>query len=361
MSLNIVIMAGGAGTRLWPMSRAELPKQLQSLIGDKTLIQQTVERVLPLADADHLYIGTVAKYVSEMQKQLPQVKPDHIITEPMLKNNAAAIGLNAVHLHKKDPHAVMVSLHSDHAVTKPQNFHTAIRVAEKVVEQHPDHLVCIGIKPTYAATELGYIQMDGVLETIGGEEVFTVKQFIEKPDAKTAETFATDWHFLWNAGYFIWGVDTLLSLFKQFLPNTYTHLMAIEQAIGTDTYHQVLNTHYAQMDEIAIDYAIMEHAPHIAVVPADLGWSDIGTWSSLHDIIQESTGEHLVSKGDHVHHDTENSLIYSVSGKLIATVGLKNTIIVDTPDVLLVADKSKAHEVKKIIEKLKGEGKHTYL
>ncbi len=360
MALHIVIMAGGSGTRLWPMSRKDLPKQLQNLIGDKSLIQQTVERVMPLVDSDHIYIGTVAQYVPEMQRQLPGLAKDHFITEPSLKNNAAAIGLNAVHLQKQDAEAVMVSLHSDHAVTNVQNFHHAIRLASQVLKKHPQVLVTVGIKPTYASTELGYIHMDGALD--GNEDVFSVKQFIEKPDAATAERYVADGHYLWNAGYFVWRVDTLLKLYQQFLPNTYEHLMAIQAAIGTPQYQAVLEEHYDQVDEIAIDYAIMEHAPHIAVIPADLGWSDIGTWSSLHDIIRTASGEHVVSKGHHVHHATEDSLVYTVGDKLVATVGLKNVIVVDTPDVLLVADKSRAHEVKKIIEQLKqDETKHKYL
>lgn len=358
MSLNIVIMAGGSGTRLWPMSRTQMPKQLQKLIGDQTLIQQTYARVESLVDAEHVFVGTVGKYIPEMQKQLPELAYDHFIAEPSLKNTAPAIGLAAVHLLKRDPEAVMVSIHSDHAVNKKENFLAAIKLAHATVQKYPDHLLTIGIKPEYASTELGYIQMDEVLEG----DVFTVKRFVEKPDKVTAESFLADGHYLWNAGYFVWKVSTLLDLFKQFVPNTYEHLMNIHAAIGTPQYVQVLEREYAQMDEIAIDYAILERAPHIAVIPADLGWSDIGSWGSLHDIVSASTGEKLVSKGNHVHHDTEDSLVYSVGGKLVATVGLKNVIVVDTPEILLVADKSRAHEVKKIVEQLKAdESKHIYL
>ncbi len=361
MSLNVVIMSGGAGTRLWPMSRAEMPKQLQSLIGDKTLIQQTLERVLPLTDIGHIYIATVAKYITAMKTQLPQLNDANFILEPKLKNNAAAIGLNAVHLYHKDHHAVMVSLHSDHAVTKVDNFHKAIRHAAEVIKQYPNYLVIVGIRPQYPSTELGYIQTGEVLTSIASENVYNVKRFVEKPEKTIAEQFLADGHYLWNAGYFMWQVDTLLELYKQFLPRTYEHLMIIEAAIGTDSYQAVLEEHYDQMDEISIDYAILEQAPKIAVLPADIGWSDIGTWQSLHEIIASVTGEHVVKNGHHVQHDTEDSLIYSVGDKLVATIGLKNVVIVDTPDVLLVADKSKSHQIKKIIDQLKAENKHQYL
>lgn len=358
MSLNIVIMAGGSGTRLWPMSRTSSPKQLQKLIGDQTLIQQTYDRLQSLVDGEHVFVSTVGKYVTEMQKQLPTIPPDHFITEPMLKNTAPAIGLAAIHLLKRDPDAIMVSIHSDHAVTKKENFLASIKLAHATVQKHPHYLLTIGVKPEYASTELGYIQMDDALEN----NVYKVKRFVEKPDRQLAEDFLADGHYLWNAGYFVWKVSTLLELFKQFVPNTYQHLMAIHDSIGTSEYEAVLQEHYAQMDEIAIDYAILERAPYIAVIPADLGWSDIGSWGSLHDIISAATGKQLVSKGNHIHHATEDSLVYSVGGKLVATVGLKNVIVVDTPEILLVADKSRVHEVKKIVEQLKAdESKHMYL
>ncbi len=360
MSLNIVMLAGGSGTRLWPMSRTHLPKQLQKLIGDKTLIQQTFDRVEPLAPSSNIFVDTAAKYVNEIGQQLPKLPHANIIAEPKAKNTAAAIGLAAAHLYHRDKQAIMLSLPSDHAVTDVASFHTAIKTGVKVLESHPDYIVTVGIKPTRPSTELGYIQMDGEFATIDNQQVFKVKKFVEKPDTETAEQFFNSHHYLWNAAYFMWRVDMLLNLYQQFLPNTYQHLMAIEAAIGTPHYSKVLEEHYDQVDEIAVDYAILEKASNIVVIPADLGWDDIGHWGSLHDILMESSGEHLISQGEHIHHDTENSLIYA-GDKMIATVGVRNLIVVDTPDVLFIADKSKAHEVKKLLDKLKEENKHHYL
>ncbi len=360
MSLHVVIMAGGSGTRLWPISRADMPKQLQKLVGEQTLIQQTYTRLRPLVDPEHIVVATAPKYVEAVMEQLPELTRNNVVTDPELKNTAAAIGLAAVHIYHRDKQGIMASFASDHTVQKTDNFELAVKMAVATVEKHPDHLMLVGLKPTHASTELGYIQMDNVLEQFEDNAAYEVKQFIEKPNTERAKELAADWHYLWNAAYFIWRVDTLLNLYKQFLPNTYNRLMAIEKTIDTPEYEQVLKEQYAEVDEIAIDYGILEHAPKIGVIPADLGWSDIGTWGTLHDILSGIDGNSVVSKGHHVHHDTENSLVFA-GDKLVATVGLKDVIIVDTPDVLLVADKSKAAEVKKILDKLKAEGKHRYL
>ncbi|MFA6082281.1 MAG: mannose-1-phosphate guanylyltransferase [Patescibacteria group bacterium] len=360
MAINIVLLAGGSGTRLWPMSRTNLPKQLQKLVGDKTLIQQTYERVENITEKENIFVSTGTKYVPEIEKQVPQIPRENVIAEPKAMNTAAAIGLAAIHLYHRDKQSIMVSLHSDHIVTEVGNFHKAIHIACETIKHHPEYIMTVGINPITPSTELGYIQMDGAFEVIDEEQVYKVKRFVEKPDAATAVKFLSSFQYLWNAGYFVWRVDTLLDLFKELLPNTYKHLMAIEKAIGTPEYHKVLAEHYDLVDAVAIDVAILEKCNKIAVIPADLGWSDVGTWSSLHDILTTITGHHLISKGHHAGYDTENCLVYA-GEKMIATVGLRNVIVVDTPDVLLIADKSKAHDVKKLLDKLKDEGKHLYL
>ncbi len=360
MNVSIVFLAGGSGTRLWPMSRTNLPKQLQKLVGDKTLIQQSYERVVGLAKDEDIYIDTAAKYVEEIKKQLPTLPAENMIAEPSAKNTAAAVGLAAIHLYHKDPKSIMVSLHADHIVSKVDNFVSAVKTAVQTVEDNPELIVTIGIEATFPSTELGYIKKTNLYKTISDTEVYNVERFVEKPDAETAEKFLATNSYFWNAGYFIWRVDMLLDLYKKFLPNTYNHLMKIESAIGTPEYETILNEEYEQVDKEAVDVAILEKGPKIVVVPADLGWSDIGTWSSLHDVLIESQDSNLVSRGMHTSIDTDDCLIYA-HDKMIATVGLKNVIIVDTPDVLLVADKSKAKDVKKIIDKLKEEGKHHLL
>lgn len=360
MSVNIVFLAGGSGTRLWPMSRTNLPKQLQKLVGDKTLIQQSYERVVDLVSDEHIYIDTAAKYADEIIRQLPNLPAENIIAEPSAKNTAAAVGLAAIHLYHKDPKSIMVSLHADHIISKVDNFVKAIKIAIKTVEKNSDLILTVGIQPTFPSTELGYIKKSNLFETVDGTDVYNVERFVEKPDAKTAEQFLATESYFWNAGYFIWRVDMLLDLYKKYLPNTYTHLMNIEKVIGTADYNQVLNKEYEQVDKEAVDIAILEKAPKITVVPADLGWSDIGTWSTLHDVLTSSQGTNLIARGDHTGVDTEDCLIYA-GDKMIATVGLKNVIIVDTPDVILVADKSRAKDVKKIIEKLKEEGRNHLL
>lgn len=360
MTVSIVFLAGGSGTRLWPMSRTNLPKQLQKLVGESTLIQQSYERVKELAKDKDIYIDTAAKYVDEIQKQLPNLPAENMIAEPSAKNTAAAVGLAAIHLYHNDPKSIMVSLHADHIVGKVDNFISAVKTAVKTVEDDSDLIVTIGIEPTFPSTELGYIKKTNLYKNVNNADVYNVERFVEKPDANTAERFLATNSYFWNAGYFIWRVDKLLELYKKFLPNTYNHLMKIESFIGTPDYQRILNEEYEQVDKEAVDVAILEKGPKIVVVPADLGWSDIGTWSSLHDVLIASQDSNLISRGMHTGIDTEDCLIYA-RDKMIATVGLKNVIIVDTPDVILVADKSKAKDVKKIIDKLKEEGKNHLL
>lgn len=359
--MKIVIMAGGSGTRLWPMSRKSKPKQLQKLISNKTLLEDTFERAEKIVKKDDIYISTTENYFDATAKILKGIKLDHFIVETASKNTGPAIGLVTALFHQKNKDEIIASIASDHVIAKPDAFKEAIEVAEKIVKKYPNKLVIIGINPTMPETGYGYIKMNGLFETIGKTQVFTVEEFVEKPNLATAKKYISKWQYLWNASYFIYRADTMMKLFKKFQPKIYALLIEIQKEFqNKEIDHYKIKELYTQMPEGAIDTEITEKATDVVVIPADLGWSDVGSWGSLHDVLSGITGHSVITKGHHIGIEDENILVYS-GEKMIATVGLKNTVIIDTPDVTFVCDKNKSQDIKKLINKLKEEGKHLYL
>jgi mannose-1-phosphate guanylyltransferase len=355
-----VIMAGGQGTRLWPLSRQKKPKQLQSFIGDKTLIAETYERLLPLFSVAKIYISTTPDYKAEIQKFLPGISPDNYIVEPCPMGTAAACGLATSIINKADPDSSVIFLPADHTIKDKEEFLKIIEFAEDVVGEHQDHILTIGINPTKPDTGLGYIQMDSQIEKSNGFRVFSVKKFIEKPSLEKAEEYVASWEYLWNAGIFIWKTNHMLDLFEKNLPNTFKLIKKITESIGTPDYDKTLETEYRKVDNTSIDYGIMEKTKKILVIPGDFGWSDIGSWGVLHEVLSHTHGSTVISSGNHIGIDNSNLLVMA-TGKLIATVGLKNIVIIDTPDALLICDSKESHKVKELTAKLKKEGKHLYL
>ncbi len=355
-----VIMAGGSGTRLWPMSRNNFPKQLHQLVSDKSLIQETFERLRTFLPVKNIYISTAEKYIHETRRHLPELPESNYIIEPVARNTGPAIAYIASYFHAKDPDAIVATFASDHSVAKIEEFKNAIIAAEKVIEKYPDHIVTVGLNPTYPDTGLGYIKMNNLIDTIGETKIFSVKQFVEKPDFDTAKKYVASWQYLWNASYFIWKASTLFELFKDFAPDFINPMKKIEEAFKKNTNKKVIQEAFENMPAAPFDTVIMEKAPKVLVIPADLGWSDIGSWASLHDILATSTGSNIIAKGNHIGIDNQNCLVYA-KDKLVATVGLQNVIVVDTDDVMLICHKEHAQNIKKLIDKLKDEGKHLYL
>jgi mannose-1-phosphate guanylyltransferase len=358
--MDIVIFAGGAGTRLWPASRAARPKQLHALVGEQPLLVESVERLLPLVSYDHIYISTTAALTDACKELLPKIPPGNFIVEPEGRNTGPAVGLVTAVLHKKNSHAVIAALWSDHHIGRPEEFREVLHTAEAVVAKHPDSLVTIGISPTEPNTQLGYIQMNEASEQVRGRRVYRAKRFVEKPDYPTAKKYLASWQYLWNAGYFVFRADTMLSLFQLYAPEHAKHLTTIATSLGKPGRDTIIAKEFAAMTPAPIDTLIAEKVKSMFVIPADLDWSDIGSWSSLYDILSEKYDTDVIVKGHHIGHDDQHVLVLA-HDKMIATVGLKDIIIVDTPDALLIANMNRAHDVKHLIEKLKREGKHLYV
>ncbi len=359
--MNVVIVAGGGGTRLWPMSTKKKPKQFHSFVDDRPLLTESVERLSPLVANKDIYISTTQELKPACQELLANIAPDNFIVEPMARNTGPAVGLAAAFLRKKDQNSIVATLWADHHIGRPEEFRNVLAAAEEFVSQKPNAVVTVGIKPTEPATGLGYIQMNSESEEVLGQRIFKMKRFVEKPDYKTAQKYTSSWQYLWNAGYFIFRADTMLNLFKKHAPKIYAGLIKIQSAYGTKEEQKTLAEEFKKFTSEPIDTLIAEKAAaDMYVIPADLDWSDIGSWSSLHDILTTRFGSNTIVKGHHVGHDNQNVLILA-GEKLIATVGLKDTIIVDTPEVLLIVNKNRAQDIRKLLEKLKEEGKHLYL
>lgn len=354
--MKIVIRAGGIGTRLWPVSRQNKPKQLHALITNKTLLQESIEQAMLSAKVEDIYISGNVNYENLLRNELGAVLENNLIIEPSRQETTAAIGLECIYISKKDPQAIIASIGSDHSIKNKKEFARLLNKAEKTLQKQPHKIICLGIKPRNSDTGYGYIKMGKKVS----EELFQVENFYEKPNAAKAQEFFNQGDCLWNANIFIWRVDMILKLYDKYVPKMYRDLLKIKQAIGKSGEKAVINKIYPRLEKIAIDYAIIEKAKNILVIPADIGWSDIGDWARLKDELAASEEENVI-KANHLGFDTKNSIVYSETKKLIATIGLENIIIVDTSDALLVCDKYRSAEIKKIVEELKKRKKNKYL
>ena len=348
MKKTALIMAGGRGERFWPKSRKTLPKQFLSLTGDgKTMIQLTVERILPLVEMQDIYIATNRSYKALVREQLPDLPEENILCEPVAKNTAPCIGLGAVHIARKYEDAVMFVLPSDHLIKYNAMYLDTLRHASEVAE-NGENLVTLGIMPGYPETGYGYIKFRPDARS---GFAFEVERFVEKPDLETAKKYLATEQYLWNSGMFIWRVSTILRSMEKYLPDTYAGLRRIGDAIGTPEENEVLETEFAAFKSESIDYGIMEKAGHIYTLPGSFGWDDVGSWNAVERIQPVNEFGNVVS-GNAITVDTRRCIIQG-GKKLIATVGLEDIIIVDTEDALLVCEKSDAGEIKKVLENLK--------
>ncbi len=357
--LHAVIMAGGSGTRFWPQSRIAHPKQLMRLAGKNTMIQDTAGRTDEWIGAERTWVVTNAAQSDETARQLPQVPADQILIEPCGRNTAPCIGLAAIRLLHRDPEAVMLVMPADHVIRPNDAFQSGVQRAVEIVESNPQQLVLFGVPPTYPSTGFGYIERGETLPD-GTPGAFKVRSFREKPDAATAQQYLDSGDFYWNCGIFVWRADRILEAIKELEPKIHERLTQLATAIGSDGWQSELETQFPQMKSISIDYAVLERSECVSVVEAPFEWDDVGSWQALPRLMESDENGNTID-AQFCGIDTEGCIIRAPDGHLIATVGLKDFIVVHTPDATLVAPRGDEEAVKKLVELLNERGETEFL
>ncbi len=361
MAFYALIMAGGTGTRLWPASRRDRPKQSLKLVGKRTMFEHTVDRIAPLLLPDQMFVVAGGEHVPDLADQAPELPEENFIVEPVGRGTAPAIGLGAIHLRRRDPNAVMAVLTADHFIADVERFRSVLEAAAKVAGQ--GHLVTLGVEPSAASTGYGYIQRGEPLDPVDGFHVFRVARFTEKPDQETAERMVESGDYTWNSGMFIWSVERIIEEFQKQMPDFYVKLAELQAVLGTNGYRPTLERVWPQVTKQAIDYGVMEGAEDVVVIPVDIGWSDIGSWGSLADLLarmENEDSEGNVVVGQHVGIDTRSSMVFG-EDRLIATIGVENMVIVDAGDAILVCPIEREQEVRDLVRRLEQEELNQYL
>lgn len=356
--LHTVVMAGGSGTRFWPVSRKESPKQFLTFFGDLSLIQQAVRRCAELTSADSTWIVTNAAHAVETGRQLPELSADHILIEPCGRNTAPCIAIAAARLLADDPDAIMLVTPADHVIAPNEAFVAAVRRAMDSVEQDPSRLCLLGIVPTRPATGYGYIEQGDELADC--DRVFDVARFREKPDLETAQEFLDAGNFLWNSGIFVWRADTILEALQEHGPGINEVLDRFKEHAGTPEWSAALEREFTNMPSISIDYAVLEHSPNVCVLEAPFTWDDVGSWSALPRVHgQDDNGNTVL--GQHVGIGTKNSTIFSSGDHLVTTIGLEDCVVVHTERSTLVAKFGDEAQITQLLAALEAEGLAEFL
>lgn len=350
-----VILAGGGGTRFWPLSRKDLPKQFLNLTGSDIMVNETIDRLAGFVDKKDIFIVTSAAQTAlTLETTEGRIEKDHILSEPAARNTAACIGYAAMEIVKKYNDGIMCILPSDHYIKDQDAYLKLMNQAVEAARQ-TDQLVTIGIKPTFAATGYGYIKAEKKQES----SYYRVEDFVEKPDVKTAKTYLQEGCYLWNSGMFVWKASTILSYYERLLPDIYGALHEIGEAMGTEVEQATIELIYPTIPKISIDYGIMERAKEVIVIEGNFGWNDVGSWDALQGLYDADDNGNVIY-GEQIHIDTKNCISYAKT-KLIAAIGVEDLIIVEADDAILVCHKDKAQEVRKVVEELRDQGKEQYL
>jgi len=359
-----VLLAGGRGTRFWPRSRTRTPKQLLNIVGHETMLRQTMDRLRSLVSARNIWVVTNGEQAALVRRELHTLPPAHILAEPVGRNTAAAIALAAIHLARLHGDALMAVLPSDAYVHDVARYRMLIRAALNQART-PGSLVVLGIPPTRPETGYGYIERGSFFARSLGVPVYAVRRFTEKPAFPQARRYLASGKYFWNAGMFLWRVSTFLENLERFLPATYAALGELGRTIGTGRYHAVLRRIYPRLENISVDYAVMEPATRVpgqtrvSVIPAKIGWSDIGSWAAVYELLAERPGEN-VSSGPLCALDATGNYFFSPK-KLVAAIGVSDLVLVDTEDALLVSARNRSQDVGKIVKWLEKKRRHSLL
>lgn len=345
------ILAGGSGTRFWPLSRQDHPKQLLNLWGERAMIGETAERLAGYTSRDKILVISGPHLADAIRDALPEIAANNHVIEPEPRNTAPAIALAAAFSDHRFGDEVMGIFPSDHYIGRAKAFYRALKCAEAAASE--GGIVTLGITPTRPETGYGYIHC----ATIPDEDLqaLVVANFVEKPDMKTALSYLASGDYLWNSGMFFFRPSVLFAEIKAHLPNLHTHIQAIREALGTPAQDEAIKTHFAQMEKISIDYGVMEKARDVKVVPANFAWSDVGHWAAISEVKPSDEANNVIM-GKAITHDTFETVIYNTTDRVIAVSGLDNIVIVDTPDALLVLPKERAQDVRILVEKLRKMG-----
>lgn len=358
-----VILAGGGGTRLWPKSRKQTPKQFLKLTGKETMMQVAANRLAKLIPWDRFIVVTNAMYEEEVKKQLPEVPVENIICEPQKKDTALAMLAGSLLAQNLDPEAIVVNAASDHTLTDEAEYVRVMKAAVNVAEAG-DKLITVGITPTYPSTGFGYIKIGQDLKKLDrGLTLFKVDSFTEKPNKANAQAFISTGKYFWNANMYVWSVGAISEAFAQHAPETAKLVKPLHGLTGKE-FHQALPKIYDKAESISIDYAISEKADNLVLIPGDFGWNDVGNWKIVYELgTKDLSGNVIISDNGDAHSlsiRAQNNLLHT-NGRLIALIGLDDLVVVDTDEILMIAPKENAQDVKKLVERLKEEGKEEYL
>ena len=356
-----VIMAGGGGTRLWPISRKETPKQLLPLLGKETLFQSTVTRLEKIFPHERILVVTVEEQARVMREQVPSIPKENYLIEPAPRGTASVVGLAAAVLRKRDPQAVMAIQTADHHIRNHDLFQYLLRAAFEVAEK--EYLVTLGITPTFPSTGYGYIQQGEPLNGDYRYPVYMVKRFKEKPDEATAQQLLQGGDHSWNSGMFVWRADAILAEIQRQMPELFHAVDEIASAWDTPKRNDVIQNLWYDLKSQTVDYGVMEKAERVAVLPAGgLGWSDVGSWDSLFEVLLPDMNGNVAVNSHHLPLDTHNTLVYSVNDeRLVVTIGMDDFVVVDAGDVLLVCKTDQSQKVKNIVEHLKKHNQEKFL
>lgn len=358
--LHAMIMAGGGGTRFWPRSRQKRPKQFLTLTGERTLLQQALDRIEAQVPPERTWVITGESYEEETARQLPSLQKERIIGEPCGRDTAACIGVGAALIAKQEPTATMLVMPADHVIEPVQEFRRAAAAAEQVAEEHAGALITFGIPPSYPATGYGYIHRGVEVASRQGVAVHRVQAFREKPAADLAEQMVATGEYFWNSGIFVWKAATILKALEQNQPRLFSACQRIAQAWFTPQRKKVFQEEYAALERISIDYAVMEKAKEVLVLKAPFRWDDVGSWLALERLHPQDAEGNTILAG-HCGTNTQNCIVVADPGTLIATVGVDNLVIIQDGNAILVADRREEAGIRHIVEFLKKKGLDKYL